>query len=230
MIAMKHWLFGEALALFLGLAGCGNGVTATVPSAAATSVPTSASTATIASPTMVATAGTATGVPSTTTRTAGATPTHGATPGAGATGTRVGTARATASPGRLPTATDEGIKTVAIRLGQSAVLPEEGLTLDFTEVINDSRCPRSSGGVSVACAWAGEATITIGATRGGESSKLTLVMPGLTDNAAQRPDYPKNSVIFAGYKIQLASLEPQPTVDGSKPGEYTVTLLVSKVV
>lgn len=227
MTAIKGWLCGGALALLFGLAGCGSNSTATVPPAVATSVTSRPSTATTISLTTATTARSAASTPGTPPRAASATPTRMATPGAGATATRVGTARAGASPGRSPTATDTGIKTVAIRLGQSAVLPEEGLTLDFTAVLNDSRCPRSSGGVTVACYWAGEATITVGATRGGVSSTLTLVMPGLTDNAAQRPAYPKNSVVFEGYTIQLASLEPQPTVDGSRPGAYTVTLLVS---
>ena len=218
-----------ALATFLGLAGCGGGATATAPPVIATATSPGSGVATTRPATATTAAGTVAPASATAPRAASATATRAATPGIGATVTRVGTAREGASPGRLPTATDAEVKTVAIRLGQSAVLPEQGLTLDFAEVVDDSRCPRSAGGVNVACAWAGEATIVVGATRGGVSSRLTLVIPGLTDNAAQLPDNPKTYAIFEGYKIQMASLEPQPTVDGQKPGEYTVTLLVGKV-
>jgi predicted small lipoprotein YifL len=228
MATTKRLLGGLALATLLALAGCGGSATATLPLPAATVAATSTSAPTARSASATAAGAEATTV-ATAPRAASATPTRAATPGAGATVTRGGTARATASPGRLPTATDVEVKTVAIRLGQSAVMPEEGLTLDFAEVVNDSRCPRSANGITIACVWAGEATIVVSTTRGGVTSRLQLVIPGLTDNAAQLPDNPKNYTVFEGYKIQLASLEPQPTVDGQKPGEYTVTLLVSKV-
>lgn len=60
-------------------------------------------------------------------------------------------------------------------------------------------------------------------------------MPGLTDNTALLPDDPKTYTSFAGYRIQVASLEPQPTAGGaSRPAttpaprvESTVALLVS---
>lgn len=228
MSAIGRVLGGIALATLLGLPGCGGGATSTLPAPATTAAATSTNapaTRPASATTARAVAPTAATVP----RAASATPPRAATPGAGATVTRIGTARAMASPGRLPTATDVEVKTVAIRLGQSAVMPEEGLALDFAEVVNDSRCPRSANGTAVACAWAGEATIVVSATRGGVASRLQLVIPGLTDNAAQLPDNPKNYTVFEGYKIQLASLEPQPMVDGQKPGEYMVTLLVSKV-
>lgn len=228
METIARTLGGIALTIILGLAGCGDGAIATVAPVMATAAPIG-SHGVSARPATATVTGTVAPTSPAAPHPPSSTPSRAATPGTGATVTRVGTARATVSPGSLPTATDVEIKTVAIRLGQSAILPEEGLTLDFAEVVNDFRCPRSADGVSVACAWAGEATIVVGATRGGVTSRLSLVIPGLTDNAARLPDNPKNYAVFEGYKIQLVSLEPQPTVDGQKPGEYIVTLLVSKV-
>ena len=211
-----------ALTLF-ALAGCGTADTPIAPRAtsAPPTVPASApATAPPSGTPRAATPGTGATPAGTATRSPVGTPTRAATPGAAATATRAGSPRATASSGQ--------VATVAIRAGQSAVLPEHQLTLDFVAVQTDSRCPRSGGGVYVACAWAGEAKITVGATRGGTASWFTLTIPGLTDDTSLRPDDPKTYTVFAGYKIQLASLEPQPTADGGKPGEYMVTLLVSK--
>ncbi len=81
------------------------------------------------------------------------------------------------------------------------------------------------------CAWAGQATIRLDAKRGAETSALPLTMLGLTDDTTQRPASAAAAITFAGYRIQIVSLEPQPTTTGGKPdqGEYVVTLLVTAV-
>lgn len=211
--------------LALCLAGCGAGATATIPSPVAPTVASASPSATIVRAPILTAVPTLGAVP---TRTSLATPARSTTPVAGATATRGATTRAVAPATRTAAATDDGVTSVAVRLGQSAILPEQGLTMRFASVTNDSRCPRSQEGVFVACAQAGEATIVVEAARGGQGSALTLTIPGLTDNTAQRPDNPKTFTVFEGYRIQLASLEPQPTVSGAAiPGEYIATLLVS---
>ncbi|HEY8597974.1 MAG TPA: hypothetical protein VIL85_06055 [Thermomicrobiales bacterium] len=157
-------------------------------------------------------------------------PPRGTSTPAGATATRVVSPRATASTvGASPVAGAGG--RLVLRLGQSSDMAASGLTLRFAAVAEDSRCPRSSGGVYVACAWSGQATVVVDARRGAETSALRLTMYGLNDDTTQKPGGAAVATIFAGYRIQLVSLEPQPTTTTGKPdpGEYVVTLLVSAV-
>ena len=174
--------------------------------------------------------GTPSAVP-TTAASPSAAPTRGTSIPAGATATRAATPRATASTvGASPVADGEGVRLV-LRLGQSSDMAATGLTLRFSAVAEDSRCPRSSGGVYVACAWAGQAIVVLDAKRGAETSALRLTIPGLTDDTTQRPANAAAVATFAGYRIQIVSLEPQPTSTTGKPdqGGYVVTLLVAAV-
>lgn len=156
--------------------------------------------------------------------------TRGTSTPAGATATRAASPRATASTvGASPVAGD-GARLV-LRLGQSSDMAATGLTLRFSTVSEDSRCPRSTGGVYVTCAWAGQAIVFVEAKRGTEANSLRLTIPGLTDDTTQRPASAAAVATFSGYRIQIVSLEPQPTTTSGRPdqGEYVVTLLVTAV-
>lgn len=159
-----------------------------------------------------------------------AAPTRGTITPTGATATRAATPRATASTVGASPVAGAGARLV-LRLGQSSDVAATGLTIRFSAVTEESRCPRSTGGVYMTCAWAGQATIRLDAKRGAETSALPLTMPGLTDDTTQRPASAAAAITFAGYRIQIVSLEPQPTTTGGKPdqGEYVVTLLVTAV-
>lgn len=159
-----------------------------------------------------------------------AAPTRGTSTPAGATATRAASPRATASTVGASPVAGAGARLV-LRLGQSSDMTATGLTLHFAAVVEDSRCPRSSGGIYVACAWAGQATVVLDAKRGAETSALRLTISGLTDDTTQRPASAAAVATFAGYRIQIVSLEPQPTSTNGKPGqgEYEVTLLVVAV-
>ncbi len=87
------------------------------------------------------------------------------------------------------------------------------LTLTFTAVIEDSRCP-----TGVQCVQAGQASIALQASADGSASQeLTLTVP--------TPD----TATYAGYSIQLLSLDPYPVADQPTETEkYEATLVVSK--
>lgn len=89
----------------------------------------------------------------------------------------------------------------------------DALALTFSAVTEDSRCPSD-----VQCVWAGQATVTLLATADGSNSQeLTLTIP--------TPD----TASFAGYSIQLLSLDPYPVAE--QPTEaalYEATLVVSQ--
>ena len=157
-------------------------------------------------------------------------PTSGTSTPTRATATRAATPRATASMVSASPVAGEGARLV-LRLGQSSDVAATGLTIRFSAVTEESRCPRSTGGVYMVCAWAGQATIRLDAKRGAETGTLPLTMPGLTDDTTQRPASAAAVITFAGYRIQIVSLEPQPIATNGKPdqGEYVVTLLVVAV-
>lgn len=173
--------------------------------------------------------GTPSAVP-TTAASPSAAPTRGTIAPTGATATRAATPRATASTvGASPVA--GGGARLVLRLGQSSDVAATGLTVRFSAVTEESRCPRSTGGVYMTCAWAGQAIVFVDAKRGAETNSLRLTIPGLIDDTTQRPASAAAVATFAGYRIQIVSLEPQPTSTNGKPdqGEYVVTLLVVAV-
>lgn len=184
---------------------------------------TPAPTATVPLPTATAVAPPATVVPSATPQTATPTlpPIATATRGAAGSPTAASTGPITGSVGVR----------VSVPLGQTATFAAEGLTLRFTAVTSESRCPKSAGGVYIACATSGSASITVEAARGQEQRPLYFTIPGLTDDTTRLSNLPKVFVIadtFAGYRIQLVSLEPQPTaVATPTPREYVAVLLVT---
>jgi hypothetical protein len=118
---------------------------------------------------------------------------------------------------------------VGLRVGQTATFATDGLTLRFTAVSNDSRCPKGPG---IACATSGSASITVEAAQGEGSTALFFTIPGLTDDTTRLGNLPSSYLIvndFAGYRIQLVSLEPQPTFPATPgPKDYVASLLVTK--
>ncbi|NWJ95154.1 MAG: hypothetical protein HXX20_05165 [Chloroflexi bacterium] len=120
---------------------------------------------------------------------------------------------------------------VQLKYGQVATFAKEGLALKFEALVSEFRCPKSA---NVACATSGEATVRIVGTKEQVTRSFELTIPGLTIdttqlNAASR----SNSFVenFEGYRVQLVSLEPQPTEEAGKPSieAYTLLLLVTSV-
>jgi hypothetical protein len=183
----------------------------------------SAPIATVPVPTATAVAPTATASPTATPRAAEPT-----LPPA-ATATRP-TAGSPTTISTAPIAGNLGMR-VSVPLGQTATFAAEGLTLHFAAVTSESRCPKSAGGINIACATSGQASITVEAARGQEKRPLYFVIPGLTDDTTRLNTLPNIFVVadtFAGYRIQLVSLEPQPTAIATPtPQNYVAVLLVT---
>jgi hypothetical protein len=120
---------------------------------------------------------------------------------------------------------------VLIPFGQTAVFPSEGLALQFSALVADTRCATNEFS---ACAHAGEATVRLQATRDPAARSLTLTLPGLTDDTRELKEGPAPTyrAVFAGYRIQLITLAPQPSTTGGAPKPapeaYMVTVLVTK--
>lgn len=97
----------------------------------------------------------------------------------------------------------------SLRVGESATLVGEGLSVKFVEVLGDSRCPPN-----VQCFWAGNARIAIEVAQHGSSSRLELnTFEGV------------KTVFFNSYLFNLQALSPSSSAPQS---QYSATLVVTK--
>jgi hypothetical protein len=88
-------------------------------------------------------------------------------------------------------------KPFAVKIGQSARIESESLTIEFDSVLEDSRCP-----TRVNCVWSGRASVSVAVRKAGQPGTsftlATISGPEKTDRAT-----------YAGYEIQLVGLTPQ---------------------
>jgi hypothetical protein len=97
-------------------------------------------------------------------------------------------------------------------LGFGETIRAAGLSLEFTTLAEDSRCP-----TSVVCVWEGNARVLITATRGGVTSVLEL---------NSNPRFPVRAE-FEGHAIELRRVDPYPVATAPpRVQDYTVTLFV----
>ncbi len=102
-----------------------------------------------------------------------------------------------------------------LRVGETAVLQAETLTITFERVAEDSRCPRDT-----TCVWEGDAAIRL-AVRGADAAAGTLTLH--TQAAAVR------EAEFQEYRVRLVQLAPWPQTSGGIPADrYVATLTVSR--
>jgi hypothetical protein len=112
------------------------------------------------------------------------------------------------------------------RVGEAFVLPggeeatntEAGLALDFSNVLEDSRCP-----TQVECFWTGQARIQVVVTRPG-GDPVTIEF-----NTNPAPSENRQSVRVGDVTVELQKLDPYPETpdDGLALSDYRATLLVS---
>jgi len=95
-------------------------------------------------------------------------------PGSGATTTSSSTTTSTSTTTTTIRRTAALREAVSLRVGESVSLPSEGLTLTFTDVVSDSRCPPR-----VECISGGEASISVAVSKNGASpTTLTIRVSG----------------------------------------------------
>jgi len=100
--------------------------------------------------------------------------------------------------------------------GQYGVVSGENLQIKFTEVTEDSRCPKD-----VTCVWAGRATCEIELMQSGLSNRMTLTQPGLTD------EYSKTA--YEEYELTFR-VTPYPGAGKKIPKDaYRLYIIVSKM-
>ncbi len=100
-----------------------------------------------------------------------------------------------------------------LRVGRSATVAGEGLTVSFQGVPSDSRCP-----TGVQCVWAGNAVVQVVLSKDGKALGAEL-------NTNLEP----TSVDYLNYNVALVSLAPYPTSGGSiSQSQYRATFVVTK--
>ena len=101
-----------------------------------------------------------------------------------------------------------------LSVGQSAAFSGEDFSIEFTEVVSDSRCPTGA-----TCIWAGEASCLITITDSDSEYSMVLTQPG-----ASSP----NKASFTGYDIAF-DIQPYPQLGKEiETSDYRLQLTVSK--
>ncbi|HEV7904041.1 MAG TPA: hypothetical protein VGO96_09380 [Pyrinomonadaceae bacterium] len=105
-----------------------------------------------------------------------------------------------------------------LRVGQEVLVAEQGLSVKFVSVPEDSRCP-----TGVNCIWAGNVRVQLQVTKA--KSKPVKVELSLNPR-----DFPDGEAADCGnYKIKLVKVDPYPVADQQlKPGDYAATLSITK--
>jgi hypothetical protein len=98
-----------------------------------------------------------------------------------------------------------------LRINQTAIIMPDNMSIRFSDVLEDSRCP-----TSVVCAWAGQVTISLNVTELGPSFPSILnLMSGLNSSAN-----------VDSHIVELLEVEPYPMMDGIIPkGDYRANLM-----
>lgn len=120
----------------------------------------------------------------------------------------------TLAPVMLIQAKTQAGATVRVQINKEVRAPRSRLTVRFTELVEDSRCPKGTN-----CVWAGEGKIKIAVSKsGGRGQTFELSTMERNDTAS-----------FGGYQIRLVDLRPQPgmnvRIDRTK---YAATLEIKK--
>ena len=99
-----------------------------------------------------------------------------------------------------------------LEVGEEIRLPSEDLTVHFSGVTGDSRCP-----TGVNCFWAGDAAVELRLVQGSEEAVITVHTHG-------DRKYPRQAEAF-GCTLHLEKLEPHPSSKGKiAPGDYVAEL------
>jgi hypothetical protein len=103
-----------------------------------------------------------------------------------------------------------------IKAGHQVVIKGEKLSVQFSSVQNESRCP-----TGVQCVWEGNAAISIQVSKKRKKSVQAI----LNTNTTIQP----NEVAYKKYRIKLLVLNPYPRIDEKiEPRDYEAVMIVTK--
>lgn len=103
-----------------------------------------------------------------------------------------------------------------IKAGHQVVIKDEKLSVQFSSVQNESRCP-----TGVQCVWEGNAAISIEVSKKRKKSVQAI----LNTNTTIQP----NEVAYKKYRVKLLGLNPYPRIDEKiEPKAYEAVMIVTK--
>jgi hypothetical protein len=103
-----------------------------------------------------------------------------------------------------------------IKAGRQVVIKGEKLSVRFSSVQNESRCP-----TGVQCVWEGNAAISIEVSKKRKKSAQAI----LNTNTAIQP----NELAYKKYRIKLIGLNPYPKIDEKiEAKDYEAVMIVTK--
>lgn len=108
---------------------------------------------------------------------------------------------------------------VKVPLDKSVVL--KGVTIKFSEVLEDSRCP-----TDVNCIWAGRAIVKVEVTSKGKKEEKTLILGEIKGNEV------KNTNLYSSedFVINGLTLNPYPVIaNASEDTEYVLLIYEEKI-
>ena len=106
------------------------------------------------------------------------------------------------------------VPTIAVKVALGELVIINDVTLEFLEVLEDSRCPKD-----VTCVWAGQAKVLVQVTEAGKSSQqVELLFGGNKDN-----------LLFASEEFNLKGISLSPYPTSETVGKLEYALLVSEV-
>jgi hypothetical protein len=101
-----------------------------------------------------------------------------------------------------------------IKVGQTASITGENLTVTFNEVIGDSRCPKD-----VKCIWAGVVSLRVTFVQNKTSNSVALKESGSTDEAKD---------VYSDYKLTF-NVSPYPeSTKTIATKDYELTMTISR--
>jgi len=105
----------------------------------------------------------------------------------------------------------------SLKLNQQGVLETGGLTLEFAELLEDSRCPRQ-----VDCFWSGQGRLVIKVWLTGQEP-IAFELNTLSSTN-------QDVISYEAYQIQLLSLDPYPETPEQQIAleDYRATIVVTR--
>lgn len=101
-----------------------------------------------------------------------------------------------------------------LRNGRSVRVEGERLTVSFTRVAEDSRCPEG-----VQCVWAGNAKVVLRLSKARRRTSTVSLNTGVDPKQAD----------YRGYEVRLVKLDPYPKEGKEiRRRDYVATLVVSR--
>ncbi|HEX5809968.1 MAG TPA: hypothetical protein VFY25_14965 [Anaerolineales bacterium] len=109
---------------------------------------------------------------------------------------------------------------------QSARIKTTDLTVTFSSVLSDDRCP-----IEVECAASGPVTVSLAIHRAGEDLPVNVTMETFTDQEGRAPaeelEGVEPSADIGEYVIHVVSVLPYPrNLSGIKASDYQATFIV----